>query len=477
MTNELDPTDSAGPHRFESPESSQATSAPHQPAPTTVAKPIQTLDYASCGEGLLLVKGPPRPPVFSVPAVLAVLAIVGLGYICAGSSTFAAMADESTEAQGQSMQVTVAVSQWLIFLLLPLLLVRMAGKDLRMIYSWHSPRMDLTILTVAMAMCLVGAVQYAGNLATMFLAEPYDKLLDGLWPSTAERMAETSKLFEADTLGGLMMGIFLAAVTPAVCEEHFFRGILQSSLDKHIPAVVAVIVSATIFAAFHIEPVGFAALLLVGLFVGGLTSRAGCILYAVIIHLVNNTYGILVHVWSARHVADEILVQNVGSFDSLPVYVVGGAAGLLAFLVRMPRRHRRRWHRRPAADDPAVFRPGRWRRGSVWLARRWRLAAVFALVCSFTGLSLDVRDLKEIAAANPKTHVDEGDEDQPEPFERRRFEDDSIEPPIEEFRRSEPIHVDAGSTFDQGSTVISAMVQSGPGLPGPSVIARLPGPS
>jgi membrane protease YdiL (CAAX protease family) len=463
------PAGPSDPGRTDASGSADATPAPDPEAPPIMARPVQALPYASPSIEPLLVKGPPQLPVLSVGGTFAIFLIVGALYFCAGASALSGAQDSDARTQAESLQNAVAVSEWLVFLLLPLLLVKVAGKDLRMVYSWHAPRWDLTVLTLSMAMCLVGVVQYVGDQAFLHLSDAYDRILEGILPSTAERMAEVSRLIEVDTAHGLVLGLLLAAVTPAICEEHFFRGLFQSSLDKHIPAVAAIAVSATFFAAFHVEPVAFAAFFLIGLLAGTLTSRTSCLLYAVLIHLINNAYAILVHAWMIRNVAAELVEPGAGSLDSLPIYLVGGVAGLLAFLARSPRRRCKRLPGGAAAKEPARFRPGSWRRSSLWLARRWRLAAVFALVCSVTGFSLDVRDLKEIAAANPKTQPDDAKDDDGR-FRELPPHDDL--PPAEEQTEPEVLHVDGRRGTDQSWTEISATVSDAVGAPGPRVIVR-----
>ncbi len=462
------------------PEDPAAATGPSAPAgPPVEARPITVLRYAlpsgwlTYGAAWLKrVKGPPQPPVLSIPTVFVMLLVVGVVYLCAGGAGYLALRKSGVEDDATSIQVTLILTQWFVFLILPLAWVSAARANLRLTYSWRRPRWDLTILTVAMTLCLVGTIQYVGDLAVMYLAEPYDRLLNGYLPSTTDRVTEAAKLFEADTFSELMLAILLAAVTPAICEEHFFRGAIQSSLDKRIPPVAAVLVVATIFGAFHLEPVGFSALLLIGLMVGVFTTRTGCILYACVVHLANNTMSVLVHNWALKNVDD--LQTHAGSFDSFPIYLVGGAVGMLAFLVRTPRRRRRRWRDQVVPDDPAVFRPGRWHRWSALAARRWRLAVVIAAACSAWGFALDIRDLREIAAASKTQPADDVDEGENGRRRHQRQEDGPDRMPPRQREQPEAIHVDAGDHARQRRTDTRAAVHRLPGAPGPLTMGRSP---
>ncbi len=460
------PTNPPVPPPDDPPVDAGGAGSPAPASPPIIARPLTALPPTGYARPLLLVEGPPQPPVLSVGGVLILLLGVAAVYSCAGATLMTTSV--GPDGQGFGTQVTLGLTQWFIFLGLPLLVMRLARVDLRMTYSWYRPRGDLTILTVAMALCLVGVIQYAGDLAMMLLAGPYDRLLKDFLPTTADRFAYTTELIQADTASGLVVAILLAGVTPAICEEHFFRGVVQSTLDKRLPPAAAVLVVATIFAAFHVEPVAFVAFLLIGLFVGVFTSRSGCILYACLIHLANNTLSVLMQNWTARNVGE--LPVEAGSFDSLPVYLVGGAAGIAAFLARTPRRHRRRWHEAPAHDDPTVFRPG-WGRGvSLWLARRWRLAVVVAMACSLWGAWLDVRDLREIAAKSqsqsPAPARDEEDDDR-DIREQRPYlpnDDDREEPELLQVDAGEGLRAGHGWMFSEATS------HSVPGLPAPSTM-------
>ncbi len=80
----------------------------------------------------------------------------------------------------------------------------------------------------------------------------------------------------------------IAVVLAPPCEEIAFRGYVQSALLlRHRPAG-AIVGAALLFAALHLNPVLFPALLLLGIVFGWLTWRAGSLWPAVAAHAVNN---------------------------------------------------------------------------------------------------------------------------------------------------------------------------------------------
>jgi hypothetical protein len=83
----------------------------------------------------------------------------------------------------------------------------------------------------------------------------------------------------------------LAALLAPLCEEIAFRGYLQTTLLLRRPPRAAIGAGALVFAAIHLDPVRFPALLLLGAVFGWLAWRAGSVWPAVAAHLGNNALG------------------------------------------------------------------------------------------------------------------------------------------------------------------------------------------
>ncbi len=81
----------------------------------------------------------------------------------------------------------------------------------------------------------------------------------------------------------------LLALMPAVCEEVFFRGLLQRPLGT---APWAILVSGVAFSLFHLDPHHAAAVLPVGLFMAWLAARTGSTFVPITAHLTNNTLAV-----------------------------------------------------------------------------------------------------------------------------------------------------------------------------------------
>jgi ABC-2 type transport system permease protein/sodium transport system permease protein len=88
--------------------------------------------------------------------------------------------------------------------------------------------------------------------------------------------------------------LFCLAVVPAVSEEFFFRGFLYRSLRQRRSAVATILLTAAIFAAFHVFSPGgltivrFIPSFILGLALGYLAEASGSVVPSTLMHVVNN---------------------------------------------------------------------------------------------------------------------------------------------------------------------------------------------
>jgi membrane protease YdiL (CAAX protease family) len=87
--------------------------------------------------------------------------------------------------------------------------------------------------------------------------------------------------------------IAVASILPAGCEEVAFRGGLQSALAGRRSPVRAIGVTALLFAAYHLDPIRFPGVLMLGAAFGWLTWRTGSLWPSMLAHAVNNGAAVL----------------------------------------------------------------------------------------------------------------------------------------------------------------------------------------
>ncbi len=107
-------------------------------------------------------------------------------------------------------------------------------------------------------------------------------------PRVLELMDQQLSVGDSGSLALLLLAV---AVTPAICEELIFRGLLLRGMTRWVRPGVSVVLSSILFGVFHWVPGGgFRVLPLVGvgLLLGWLTLRAGSVLPAMVAHAAYN---------------------------------------------------------------------------------------------------------------------------------------------------------------------------------------------
>ncbi len=205
-------------------------------------------------------------------------------------------------------------------------------------YSGWRPQVYTGLAGMPRAATLFG---FALGVANFFaLVVPIQFTAQQLAPEWLTEMFDATRLFEGQT--ALELALILAGVTVAapLCEEFFFRGIFQKGLAAQPSAspMRALVVSAVVFSAFHLDPVGFAARVELGLLFGWLYLRTGSLWPSIAAHAANNS------VSAVLFLIAKALGQEAGeASDTDPRAVLGLAAlgwvavlGMLSFARHYP---------------------------------------------------------------------------------------------------------------------------------------------
>lgn len=89
--------------------------------------------------------------------------------------------------------------------------------------------------------------------------------------------------------GSLCLNLLTLALMPAICEEFFFRGCLQTHLTRHSrQPQVAIWLTAFIFSLLHLDPVGFLPRLFLGALLGYVFAASRSLYPGILLHFLNN---------------------------------------------------------------------------------------------------------------------------------------------------------------------------------------------
>jgi hypothetical protein len=176
----------------------------------------------------------------------------------------------------------LASTQILIFLVLPLLVIR----------RWHTPSLA-QYLQVRRFPAAGLALSLSGTLFLLPVVLWVGQWLYSFFPDLI-RLGQASESLVVDPRPWpLTATLLVIAVTPAVCEEVLFRGYLQRTLQRSLPAPWHFLISGTIFALFHQQVLSLPSLLLVGVYLGFVYFRFGSLYLSAFCHFLYNALLIL----------------------------------------------------------------------------------------------------------------------------------------------------------------------------------------
>jgi membrane protease YdiL (CAAX protease family) len=151
-------------------------------------------------------------------------------------------------------------------------------------------------------------------------------------PQWLRDMFDSSRLFESLTPVELAVIIGGVSIAAPLCEEFFFRGLLQKGLTPRAPAspVRALVVTAVVFSAFHLDPVGFFARVDLGLLFGWLFLRTGSLWPGMAAHAANNLVSTGLYLVASRSGAAAEAASTETTSPLVVLYLAtAGFAGLL----------------------------------------------------------------------------------------------------------------------------------------------------
>lgn len=153
-----------------------------------------------------------------------------------------------------------------------------------------------------------------------------------------EKQGELKQLMDAfmemEGWGDFIANVFVVAILAALAEELFFRGLLQRLFYQWFGKVhLAIVITAILFSAFHMQFYGFIPRMFLGLLFGYLLYWTGTIWVPVFAHFLNNFIGVLVAFLSQKGVMTYNSEQAM-DYPSFTIIVSLFLAAIAVFYLR-----------------------------------------------------------------------------------------------------------------------------------------------
>ncbi|MBE0645706.1 MAG: CPBP family intramembrane metalloprotease [Bacteroidetes bacterium] len=273
----------------------------------------------------------PGPLLHPVAFAFLLVLVTFVAYqVMGGIITYLLFGLETSQNIAGVRAVTV-VSQ-LLFLMLPaVVLLRFQGWKVREVLRLHMPKLLPLLVVVVSVIALQFVVQAWVELQQYVMREYL--LPDFLLPvlDTFEKLLEElyGQLLAMHTPIEALTVWVVVALTPALCEEVLFRGAVQFSFEKKLRLRWAFLLSGAIFSFFHLNPITFIPLALLGVYFSVITWRGNSLGYAIAAHATNNTIAVVaMYFFKSENL---LPVDAASDAPSLAVYALSGTLALAVF--------------------------------------------------------------------------------------------------------------------------------------------------
>jgi sodium transport system permease protein len=229
-----------------------------------------------------------------------------------------------TRLQGANGETGLLISQWLLLGGAAVAFAALGPYDVRKTLALRAPEPRAL---AAAAMIALGGIPVGWAIVWLEM-----QLFEG---GNLQSLSYLQEMLTATDTRRAMWLLFVAALTPAICEELVFRGVLLQSLSREVRAWRAVLISAAVFGAFHLSfesALRFLPTAWIGLLMGWVVWHSRSIFASMLMHFLNNAF-VVVLLWQPA-------VQRLafrGEELAWPT-VMGGAVLLALGLALLPRR-------------------------------------------------------------------------------------------------------------------------------------------
>lgn len=168
--------------------------------------------------------------------------------------------------------VLLLIDQY-VFILIPVIIFIIANKlSFKEVFRLNPINLSAGVLTVLMAIAAwvvsIFTTLIVYHIYTIIIGKPYNTVSD-IIPLN------------------IYVGFFLVAITPAICEEALFRGVVLKAYENR-GTVKAIVITALFFAIIHISIVRVAGPFIIAILAGYLVAKSNSIIPAVLTHMTFN---------------------------------------------------------------------------------------------------------------------------------------------------------------------------------------------
>ena len=232
-------------------------------------------------------------------AILGLIAVFFIFQFGGGLLALSVFGFDLNNADMNLMRLLTIGSQILFILFPAILFSKLVFEDVTSIIRFRMPKPKEVGLFAFGLFLLVPLLQEYLTLQNYILAELAKTVpfIDGIknFLDMLDKLVEESylQLLTANNLFEYILVIFTVSITPAICEEIFFRGFVQKSFEFKQKPFTAILLTSIFFGFYHFNPYGLLPLIVLGMYLGYSAYKSNSIVVPIVLHFLNNFIAII----------------------------------------------------------------------------------------------------------------------------------------------------------------------------------------
>ena len=207
----------------------------------------------------------------------------------------------------------------ILLLVLAVALTAVVRGDFKQVFPIHKPKLSAVFGTILLWIGSFLAIM----IITMIIAYFFPEEVIGVSQGLGMEFASLT----------IIISFVIVSISPAICEEAVFRGVVMHSFDNGKNKWIAIVVTGLIFGAFHGNIWRFVPTALLGIMLGYIVYETDNMIYGALFHAINNAMPLLSIFAMKSMYSNEMFQSQMSTMTdngipliSIGMYVMYGAA-------------------------------------------------------------------------------------------------------------------------------------------------------
>jgi len=242
----------------------------------------------------------------TIVGILLAIPFFGLGVL----ENFIELTDISNESTLGFLKYFQVINQLGVFILPVLFYAYLENRKIgNYLKVDNKPKASYLFLAAILIFVSIPAINWMVEVNEQMSMPDFMKGIEN-WMRNSEDKAKilTDAFLEVNTIGGLLVNLFIIAFLAALGEELLFRGVvLQLLLDGLKNNHLAVIISSILFSAMHLQFFGFLPRTVLGILFGYVFIWTGSLWIPIILHfLFNGVTVVAAYLYNTGHISIDV---------------------------------------------------------------------------------------------------------------------------------------------------------------------------